>query len=81
MANGTRTAHVNTEGRITIPADLRKQHGIELDTDIEIENSATGIELRATKKTCVFCGDPDPAEKLFGKPVCESCFDKNKFVL
>jgi len=76
-----RLAHINAQGRIIIPADLRKQHGIDLDSDLEIESTDTGIELRPAKKKCSFCKAKNPSENLFGYPLCISCLDKLKTVL
>lgn len=75
----TRTAHINSEGRITIPADLRRLHGIEPDTDLEIISNDTGLYLTPAIKKCIFCGEQNPTETLFRIPVCKPCIDKLKY--
>jgi AbrB family looped-hinge helix DNA binding protein len=76
-----RTAHINAEGRITIPADLRKTHGIEPDSDLELISNDTGIYLKPAIKKCIFCDSPEPTETLFKIPVCSPCIEKIKFIL
>lgn len=69
-------------GRIVIPMELRRTHGIEDGDGIEIFTNEHGdILLRKYQPGCSFCNSMEPVFNYRGKPICADCATEitNKF--
>jgi transcriptional pleiotropic regulator of transition state genes len=65
---------VDQLGRIVLPSSVRKKHGIETDTPLEVltDDSNGTIVLRVFKSGCAECGTE--SNYLYGKlGICEAC--------
>ena len=61
-------------GRIVIPMELRRKHGIVEGGRVEFIDTEDGITVRAVRLQCRLCGAciPDERELL----LCDECIDK-----
>lgn len=59
-------------GGITIPADLRRDLGIQEGAGFDISVSEGTIILEKHTPTCVFCGEY-ATKKHMGKDICDNC--------
>ena len=75
------TKRVDEVGRIVLPRSLRKKHGLEAETyvDVFVDDSGQVVLQRATS-CCVICGGADDLKTLRGDRdfVCIHCRTKIK---
>lgn len=64
---------VDELGRIILPKELRKTHGLEESTPMEILTEGNTIILRKYEPTCVFCNGTDGVHIFKGHKVCWNC--------
>ncbi|MGI8793466.1 MAG: AbrB/MazE/SpoVT family DNA-binding domain-containing protein [Acidimicrobiales bacterium] len=64
---------VDNLGRIVLPAELRRLHGIEAGDELAIAVDGGAIILRKLENACVFCGSGDDLSTYRSKPICTSC--------
>ena len=60
-------------GRIVIPKELRRTHGIEPDDPIEIFVEGDTIILRKYRPGCELCGSVDEVYRVGGHRICRIC--------
>lgn len=60
-------------GRIVIPKELRRTHGIEPDDPIEIFTEDDKIILRKYRPGCELCGSMDEVYRVGGHRICRIC--------
>lgn len=70
---------IDNLGRLVIPAEMRRAHGIETGELVEMENTSAGILIRSAKTHCVMCGRTDYLIEVNGAAICESCIVKANF--
>ena len=66
---------VDDLGRIVLPVELRRLHGIQTGDALEISVDGDAIVLRKLGAGCVFCGTPSDLREYRGRAVCGSCVD------
>jgi AbrB family transcriptional regulator, transcriptional pleiotropic regulator of transition state genes len=66
---------VDDLGRIVLPVELRRLHGIQTGDALEISVDGDAIVLRKLALGCVFCGIEDGLRQFKGRVVCGSCTD------
>ena len=64
---------VDDLGRIVLPIELRRLHGIQTGDALEISVDGDAIVLRKLAAGCVFCGDETRLREYKGRTVCSSC--------
>lgn len=69
---------VDELGRIVLPVELRRGLGIEDKDALEIFVDEDRIILKKYESTCIFCGNPQPAEEFRGKRICDACMEALK---
>ncbi len=60
-------------GRVVLPAEVRRQLGIQTGDGVEILVNGGDIVLQKYRPGCVFCGTGDGLERYRGKWVCGQC--------
>jgi transcriptional pleiotropic regulator of transition state genes len=66
---------VDDLGRIVLPVELRRLHGIRTGDALEISVDGDAIVLRKLTAGCVFCASGLDLRDYKGRPVCASCAD------
>lgn len=64
---------VDDLGRIVLPSELRRLHGIQAGDELSISVDGDAIILRKVAVGCVFCDTTDDLGLFKGKPVCQPC--------
>jgi transcriptional pleiotropic regulator of transition state genes len=64
---------VDDLGRIVLPIELRRAHGIKTGDALDISVEGDAIILRKTTVGCVFCGRVDDLRSHLGREVCGTC--------
>jgi transcriptional pleiotropic regulator of transition state genes len=63
-------------GRVVIPKELRRVHGIEEGDTLEFFVDDDKIILRRYQPGCFFCGEDESLQSFQGKPICIKCITK-----
>ena len=73
---------VDELGRVVIPIELRRIHGIEVKDSLEIFVDDENIILKTYDPACIFCGQANDISIFKGKNVCQSCLGEvmNNFI-
>ena len=66
---------VDDLGRIVLPVELRRLHGIQTGDALEISVDGDSIVLRKLAQGCVFCGTPDGLSTYRTRSICTGCRD------
>ena len=69
---------LGTDGRITIPADIRRKLNMNYGDKIFVEASVDcGISIQLEKESCTFCGKPASSKRELKRVkktlVCHKC--------
>lgn len=72
---------VNSEGRVIIPADIRKTLGIKDNDEIEIELVGTEIKLNTLEIKCHLCHNTEALNHIDAIVICDDCLAKLKPLL
>ena len=67
---------VDDLGRIVLPVELRRLHGIQTGDALEISVDGDSIVLRKLSQGCVFCGTPDDLSSYRSRSICGGCRDE-----
>ena len=67
---------VDDLGRIVLPVELRRLHGIQTGDALEISVDGDAIVLRKLSPGCVFCGSADGLSTFRTRNVCGACRDE-----
>ena len=67
---------VDDLGRIVLPVELRRLHGIQTGDALEISVDGDAIVLRKLSHGCVFCGGEVGLRDYKGRSVCNGCTDE-----
>ena len=67
---------VDDLGRIVLPVELRRLHGIQTGDALEISVDGDAIVLRKLSPGCVFCGATDGLSTFRSRAVCADCRDE-----
>ncbi|MDN8591914.1 AbrB/MazE/SpoVT family DNA-binding domain-containing protein [Paenibacillus sp. 11B] len=60
-------------GRVVIPKELRRVHGIEEGDPLEFFVDGDKIILRRYQPGCFFCGNDESLNLFHGKQICTPC--------
>ena len=66
---------VDDLGRIVLPVELRRLHGIQTGDALEISVDGDSIVLRKLAQGCVFCGTGDGLSSYRSRSICTDCRD------
>ncbi|HUP87639.1 MAG TPA: AbrB/MazE/SpoVT family DNA-binding domain-containing protein [Acidimicrobiales bacterium] len=66
---------VDDLGRIVLPVELRRLHGIQTGDALEISVDGDSIVLRKLSQGCVFCGTEDGLSSYRARSICVECRD------
>jgi transcriptional pleiotropic regulator of transition state genes len=66
---------VDDLGRIVLPVELRRLHGIKTGDALEISVDGDAIVLRKLAQGCVFCGTVDGLSSYRSRAICGPCRD------
>lgn len=69
-------AKLDREGRLTIPAKIRRDHGIDQKSELEIISTDEGILIRVAEKQCIICKSTKDLKQTEHLTVCQSCIKK-----
>lgn len=64
---------VDDLGRIVLPVELRRLHGIQTGDALEISVDGDAIVLRKLALGCVFCGTDESLSTFRGRFLCVEC--------
>jgi AbrB family transcriptional regulator, transcriptional pleiotropic regulator of transition state genes len=64
---------VDDLGRIVLPVELRRLHGIQTGDSLEISVDGDAIVLRKLAHGCVFCRGEQELRDYKGRSVCQQC--------
>ena len=64
---------VDDLGRIVLPVELRRLHGIQTGDALEISVDGDSIVLRKLAQGCVFCGTVDGLSSYRSRSICLGC--------
>ncbi len=67
---------VDDLGRIVLPVELRRLHGIKTGDALEISVDGDAIVLRKLYQGCIFCGSAEALSDYRGRAVCPNCADE-----
>jgi transcriptional pleiotropic regulator of transition state genes len=67
---------VDDLGRIVLPVELRRLHGIQTGDALEISVDGDAIVLRKLSPGCVFCGAVERLSTFRSRAVCTDCRDE-----
>ena len=67
---------VDDLGRIVLPVELRRLHGIQTGDALEISVDGDSIVLRKLSQGCVFCGTCDGLASYRSRSICTECRDE-----
>ncbi|MCZ1267499.1 AbrB/MazE/SpoVT family DNA-binding domain-containing protein [Paenibacillus tundrae] len=65
--------HSDHLGRIVIPKELRRVHGIEEGDSLEFFVDGDKIILRKYQPGCILCSQSDNLHLFHGKQICTPC--------
>jgi transcriptional pleiotropic regulator of transition state genes len=66
---------VDQLGRVVLPAEVRREFGIEPGDLVEISVDTGAIVLTKVEDRCVFCASELTLIEFSGKLVCHGCID------
>jgi transcriptional pleiotropic regulator of transition state genes len=64
---------IDSLGRVVLPAEMRKQLGIETGDLVAITLEDGRVTLEKIEARCVFCGSTDDLREFSDKLVCSDC--------
>jgi len=64
---------VDELGRVVVPIELRRTHGIQIGDPMEIFVDGERIILKKYEPACIFCGQADEMRHFHGKNICAFC--------
>ena len=64
---------VDDLGRIVLPVELRRLHGIQTGDALEISVDGDAIVLRKLAGGCVFCDTSESLTRYRGRSICLAC--------
>lgn len=67
---------VDDLGRIVLPVELRRLHGIHTGDALEISVDGDAIVLRKLSPGCVFCGAIEGLSSYRDRALCRDCRDE-----
>ena len=67
---------VDDLGRIVLPVELRRLHGIHTGDALEISVDGDAIVLRKLSPGCVFCGAIEGLSNYRERALCRGCRDE-----
>lgn len=69
---------IDTLGRVTIPAQIRKNLNLNKGDNVDIYEDNGNIVIKKLNNCCVFCGSTDNLTEYNHKHICGNCLDNLK---
>lgn len=69
---------VDELGRLVLPAEIRRNLGINEGDSMEIFTDESRIVLQKYQPACIFCNGADGIVTFNGNRICASCIEKLK---
>ncbi len=66
----------DTEGRLVLPMQFRRDLGWDAETPLEILSDGESILVRKSTRGCTFCGSEADIRLFEGKPICRRCIER-----
>ncbi|RPK29958.1 AbrB/MazE/SpoVT family DNA-binding domain-containing protein [Paenibacillus xylanexedens] len=63
-------------GRVVVPRELRRAHGIEEGDLLEFFEDDDKIIIRRYQPGCILCGNTESLHLFHGKQICTPCITK-----
>lgn len=60
-------------GRVVVPMELRRLHGIEAQDEVEVISQGDFIVLRKVEKSCCICKGRSGLQEVGGHLICQKC--------
>jgi transcriptional pleiotropic regulator of transition state genes len=67
------TRRIDELGRIVLPAELRRNLGLDERAELEISVEGVNIVLKKVSRHCIFCGGEKMLAEYKNEQVCSSC--------
>ena len=67
---------IDSLGRIVLPADVRREHGWNVGTMVEMYGDRNGLFIRSYGEHCAICGKVDDLMEVKRKYICVDCYKK-----
>lgn len=64
---------IDALGRVVIPAELRRDLGLEVGDLVEIWGEGDHLVLARVQRSCVFDGSTEELREFRGKLICADC--------
>ena len=69
---------IDSLGRIVIPMEIRKELGIDINTELEIHTEGDEFIISKYTDFCWFCKRTVPTQKFKNKNICKECLNEMK---
>ena len=67
------TRKLDDLGRLCLPAELRRAHGMVEGEPVALVNTPDGILIKASSGRCMMCGGSEKLLEVGSMIVCETC--------
>lgn len=67
---------VDNLGRITLPREMRRELGINIQDPVEMKVEGRQIVVNKHEERCAFCGDDTELIVFKEKKVCKNCLEE-----
>ena len=71
---------IDPVGRIVLPKEIRDKLGMEVNSEIAINQKGNKIELYKYEESCCICGEEYDNGEVNGNKICNKCFKKIKSI-
>lgn len=71
---------VDNLGRIILPVEVRRDLGIQLGEELNLDVVDNKIILSKQHSVCAICGDSNVWYKIQGQGLCKDCFEQIKLI-
>lgn len=71
---------VDNLGRIILPVEVRRDLGIQLGEELNLDVVDNKIILSKQHSVCAICGDNNVWYKIKGQGLCKDCFKQIKLI-
>lgn len=65
---------IDSLGRIVLPADVRREHGWNVGTPVEMYADRSGLFIQSYGDRCAICGEVDDLMEVKRKYICVDCY-------
>lgn len=69
---------IDQQGRLVIPAEIRKNLGLEIHDSVEMYSTEEGLVIKKYSPACIFCDSLEDTIIYNGKYICKNCLSHLK---